>query len=95
MDLNTTTNAGAGRTVPYPVNCSAQGPCGWLAQNPSRLDLGHLKFVGGGGVDLNLTEVIDVNQTLDIWRGVLSSSWTHATSGTQIQAETVRVAFAF
>jgi hypothetical protein len=91
VDLNTTTNTGARRTVRYPVNCSAQGPCGWLAANPSRLDLGHLKFVGSGGVDLESEEVTNVNQTLDIWRGVLSSSWLHVSSGTHIDAETVRV----
>lgn len=92
IDLNTTTNTGARRTVRYPVNCSAQGPCGWLAANPSRLDLGQLKFVRSGGVDLEKSEVTNVNQKLDIWQGVMSSSWVHAPSGTHVRAETVRVA---
>ena len=95
VDLNTTTNTGAQRTVRYPVNCSGGEACHWLAANPSRLDLGQLKFVGSGGVDLAIADVTDVNQTLDIWEGVMSSTWVHTPSGTRVHAETVRIAFAY
>ena len=89
VDLNTTTNTGVQRTVPYPVNCSGGSACDWLAVNPVRLDLGQIKFTAGDGGDLKLADVGDISQQLDTWSGALRSSWEHTPSGTRVQAETM------
>lgn len=61
--------------------------------NPSRLDLGQLKFVevrgAAAAADLSLADVVNISQRLDTWHGVLHSSWNHPPSGTRVVAETV------
>lgn len=64
-----------GKTVGYPTN--EKGAAGmWLRQNPHDMPLMQLGFVDERGMDLNLSEIANVDQTLDLWTGELRSVFT-------------------
>ena len=66
-----------GRSVPY---ASAQdGPAGkWLRENPHRISLARVGFVltTRNGTIAKSTDLMDVEQRLDLWAGALSSHFT-------------------
>lgn len=64
-----------GRIASYPVSRSGQDELyTWLRENPHRLNLGKLSFMlDGERVDEK--QVTEINQTLDLWRGVILSSY--------------------
>ena len=65
-----------GRRVPY---ASLQNsPAGqWLRANPHRLHLGKIGFrlSDSGGNEIDIDRVKEINQTLDLWQGILRSSF--------------------
>lgn len=64
-----------GRTVAYPTDANTDAGQ-WLRRNPRCHPLAQLAFVRGDGSPLDMTEVADVHQTLDLWRGVITSHFT-------------------
>jgi hypothetical protein len=65
-----------GRTQGYPTNDKV--PAGqWLRENPHAWPLGQLGFVDENGTALDWRELDAIEQTLDLWSGVLRSrfSW--------------------
>jgi hypothetical protein len=67
-----------GRRVGYPT--SAQGQSGlynWLRENPHRLHLGQigLKIALAGGRELQPQDLNSIEQKLDLWSGILTSSF--------------------
>jgi hypothetical protein len=76
-----------GRTVDYPTNAS--GPAGeWLRRNPHDVPLGQigLEFAKDDGAPLAPGDVQDPRQTLDLWAGVIRSSYELA--GVPVRVET-------
>lgn len=72
-----------GRVVPYPTNAeTASGQ--WLRRNPRIHPLGQVAFVHADGSAIERSEVSEIEQTLDLWRGVITSQFT-------IKGEPVRV----
>lgn len=63
----------------------------WLNTNPQRIDLGRIGFVfrgaGGSVTDVAPHDLVDTDQTLDLWTGVLSSSFVY--EGVRTTVETV------
>ncbi len=76
---------GRGRQEPYSVQFNEPGrqrdAANWFRVNPHRLHLGIVGFDG-----LSPDEIAGVDQTLDMWHGVLRSSFTAA--GQQVAVET-------
>ncbi|HSW51274.1 MAG TPA: hypothetical protein VLH09_13910, partial [Bryobacteraceae bacterium] len=67
-----------GRMVGYATRAAGQQDLfNWLRENPHRLHLGRigLHLVGGGGDALPPRVLTDARQTLDLWTGLLSSSF--------------------
>lgn len=65
-----------GRVVAYPTQAS--GPAGdWLRQNPHNHPLGQLAldFAKAGGAALAPEDIQRPEQTLDLWRGVITSTY--------------------
>jgi hypothetical protein len=96
IELETRTAQGTNRTVKYPMNNTGKA-AQWLAANPSRMDLGQLSFVqltsaaaAGRPPSLLLpSEITQLSQRLDTWRGMVTSNWTHAPSGIDVEAKTM------
>lgn len=68
-----------GRKVGYATSRTGQDEVyHWLRMNPHRLHLGQigLKMQKKDGTPVELTDLKDSSQTLDLWRGVLNSSFT-------------------
>jgi hypothetical protein len=64
-----------GRTVGYPTN--ERNPAGrWLRENPHDQPLPQIAFTRIGGPAIAPSEIRDVNQTLDLWRGFVASRFT-------------------
>lgn len=64
-----------GKTVGYPTN--EKGEAGtWLRQNPHDMPLAQLGFVDGKEAALQLNDIANIDQTLDLWTGELSSVFT-------------------
>lgn len=64
-----------GKTVGYPTQ--ATSPAGiWLRANPHAWPLGQLSLRRGDGSALKLEEIRNIDQKLDMWRGVLTSRYT-------------------
>lgn len=61
----------------------------WLRANPHRLDLGRLGFIlhDKDGREAAPGELTNIEQTLDLWGGVLRSAWTWL--GESVRVETV------
>ena len=61
-----------GRTVAYPTR--ANTPAGqWLRSNPRSHPLGRIAFVRPDGSALTQNDIGGIRQTLDLWRGVITS----------------------
>lgn len=72
-----------GRTVAYPTNATTPASQ-WLRRNPRGHPLGRLAFVRGNGRFLTMNEIDGIHQSLDLWRGVVTSRF-------QIDGEAVEV----
>jgi len=73
-DANRPFTEADGRVVAYPTNAS--GPAGlWLRRNPHDVPLGQLSFEADkkDGTPLWLDDIRDPQQSLDLWRGVITS----------------------
>ena len=65
-----------GRQVPYA--CKQNSDAGqWLRSNPHRLHLGSIgfKITKANGAVVQLSDITDINQSADIWEGVIKSSF--------------------
>lgn len=64
-----------GRSPTYPVSRSGQDELYmWLRKNPHRLNLGRLSFMLDGK-RFDAAKLREINQELDLWRGVITSSY--------------------
>ncbi len=66
-----------GNTVGYPTN--AKGAAGqWLRENPQDMPIGQLALdlVRPNGAALALNDIQDIKQTLDLWSGVITSTYS-------------------
>ncbi len=64
-----------GKTLGYPTN--DKSPAGqWLRENPHAMPLGQLGFVDEKGAALVLTDIANIDQTLDLWSGEIRSRFT-------------------
>jgi len=69
-----------GRAVPYATDRTGQEPTfNWLRENPHRMHLGRIGF------DLPSSEIGDIEQTLDLWAGLLVSRFTVAGQPVEVQ----------
>jgi protein-glucosylgalactosylhydroxylysine glucosidase len=78
-----------GRKVKYAAFSSAQKTASeWLRANPHRLGLGRigLKITKSDGSVFTLQDCTDIEQTLDLWSGILTSRF--AVEGRQVTVET-------
>ncbi len=78
-----------GRMVGYATSSSGQTDLyNWLRENPHRLHLGRigLRLVGAGGNPVASGELTDIHQALDLWTGILSSSFQ--VDGVPVSVET-------
>jgi hypothetical protein len=68
-----------GRTVRYPARLDVPA-ANWLRENPHPLPLGQLgiAYTHPDGRPLAPGDIKDIDQTLDLWRGVLTSRYTIA-----------------
>jgi hypothetical protein len=67
-----------GRPVGYATSAEGQnGLYNWLRENPHRLHLGRigLKLAGSGGGELRIQDITSIEQTLDLWSGILTSTF--------------------
>ncbi|HEX2855792.1 MAG TPA: hypothetical protein VHO24_21325 [Opitutaceae bacterium] len=64
-----------GKTLGYPMS---QGtPAGmWLRENPHAMPLAQLAFVKSDGAALVPGDIADIDQTLDLWTGLLTSRYS-------------------
>jgi len=77
-----------GRPVPYATDAKGQEPrFSWLRENPHRMHLGRLALCSTGGAPLKLDDLDRIEQTLDLWSGLLVSRFTLA--GAPVEVETV------
>jgi len=67
-----------GRNVPYYTNMTEKEKYDWLRQNPHKYNLGKIGFVflDENNQTLCSNSVSDINQELDLYTGILSSSFT-------------------
>ena len=65
-----------GRQVPYASKQNSEAGQ-WLRSNPHRLHLGTIGFriTKSDGSEIQLSDVTDINQSADIWEGILKSSF--------------------
>ena len=71
-----------GRPVGYPTKPNDQKDLfDWLRENPHRLHLGRIAFA-----ELTADKISDIEQTLDLWTGVLASRFRY--EGVEIAVET-------
>jgi hypothetical protein len=69
-----------GRAVPYATDKSGQEPLfNWLRENPHRMHLGRIGF------ELPSREIADIEQTLDLWNGLLTSRFTIVGQPVEVQ----------
>ena len=81
-DLRLTPFETHGRKVGYPTSATGQKELfDWLRENPHRLHLGRIGFAMGGP-----EEVSAIEQTLDLWSGVLRSRFRYG--GREVTVET-------
>lgn len=71
-----------GRTIPYPVQFKEPGrnreAVDYYRVNPHRLQLGHIGFeiIKANGQPATIADIKDIDQTLDMWTGEVSSRFT-------------------
>ncbi|MGN6724767.1 MAG: glycoside hydrolase family 65 [Tepidisphaeraceae bacterium] len=78
-----------GRPVPYLTSAEGQeATFNWLRQNPHRLHLGRIGFQlrTRAGVDATPADLSNIEQTLDLWTGILRSRF--AFDGEPVEVET-------
>ena len=78
-----------GRKVGYATSSAGQEDLfNWLRENPHRLHLGRIgmRLLGAGGSPVASGDLKDIHQTLDLWTGILSSSFQ--VDGTPVTVET-------
>ncbi len=81
-----------GRPVSYPHTTGKTEDCSaavrWLLENPHRLNLGRigLALTRRSGGEADITDLIDISQTLNLWEGVLYSRFRFA--GVPVTVET-------
>jgi hypothetical protein len=65
-----------GRQVPYASKQNSEAGQ-WLRSNPHRLHLGSIgfKITKADGSEIQLAEIADINQSADIWEGIIKSSF--------------------
>ena len=64
-----------GHTATYPVSKEGQEELYlWLRENPHRLNLGRLSFMLDGK-QVDASKMTEINQKLDLWRGVITSNY--------------------
>jgi len=77
LDQTITLHVTDGRKVGY---ASGQdGPAGsWLRANPHRLHMGRIgfRFAKSNGAEARLSDVADIRQVLDLWEGIVRSSFS-------------------
>jgi len=75
-----------GRKVKYPTNLKAPGS-EWLRSNPHRLGLGQVGLVllRTDGSPAGLGDLNDIEQTLDLWSGLVTSRFTIGGSPVQVR----------
>ncbi|MBV7538510.1 hypothetical protein KW842_22290 [Duganella sp. sic0402] len=64
-----------GQTVGYPTIMTSPAAL-WLRANPHVWPLGQLSLRRGDGSALSMADIRDVDQKLDLWKGVLTSRYT-------------------
>ena len=67
-----------GRKVSYHTSSEGQKELfDWLRENPHRLHLGQigLRILKASGTDAQATDIKDIEQTLDIWKGIITSNF--------------------
>ncbi|MGN6726610.1 MAG: glycoside hydrolase family 65, partial [Tepidisphaeraceae bacterium] len=77
------------RPVPYLTSAEGQeATFNWLRQNPHRLHLGRIGFQlrTQAGVDATPADLSAIEQTLDLWTGILRSRFTF--DGEPVEVET-------
>jgi hypothetical protein len=75
-----------GKTLGYPTN--DKNPAGqWLRENPHAMPLGQLGFCDDQGGPLALSDIANVDQTLDLWSGEIRSRFTWR--GVPVEVSTV------
>jgi hypothetical protein len=75
-----------GRKVLYAsLEKSAAGE--YFRQNPHPIAMGQIRLVKGNGKSLELSSINHVNQTLDLWQGIITS--TYEIDGQPVTVETV------
>ncbi len=70
-----------GRAVPYPTSSKDQEPLyNWLRANPHRFHLGRIgmELTRADGTKAGPTDIENINQNLDLWRGELNSRFRFA-----------------
>jgi hypothetical protein len=60
----------------------------WMRENPHRFSLGRLRFLltKSNGTQIAASDVKDIDQTIDLWRGIVTSRYT--IEGVQVNVET-------
>ncbi|MDR2042388.1 MAG: T9SS type A sorting domain-containing protein [Tannerella sp.] len=60
----------------------------WMRENPHRFNLGRLRFLLSkeDGTQINASDVKNINQTLDLWQGIITSRYT--IEGVPVDVET-------
>jgi hypothetical protein len=79
----------AGRQLGLRTTSSGQTELyNWMRQNPHRFNLGRLRFLltKSSGTQIAAGDVKDVDQTIDLWRGIVTSRYT--IEGVQVNVET-------
>ena len=76
-----------GRQVPYASKQNSEAGQ-WLRMNPQRLQLGKVGFVikKSNGGDVTLSDITNINQSEDIWQGIIRSSFN--VEGSEVNVET-------
>ncbi|KAF5510577.1 hypothetical protein CGCS363_v002743 [Colletotrichum siamense] len=77
-----------GRLVQYNMaNPTNSEIADWLRENPHRINLGTIGFSFNGGNITTVTESMlgDKEQTLDMWSGVIHSSFTHKNASVKVE----------
>ena len=63
-----------GRSVPYASVMNSE-PAQYFRANPHRLHLGRIGFKKENADEISVTDISNINQTLDIWQGILKSAF--------------------
>ncbi len=76
----------AGRKVPYFYGdmTGEPGPSTYLRANPHRISLARLAFIHGDGSVITPDQLGDIEQTLDLWTGIIRSKFTIAGQGVDV-----------